>query len=154
MLDLYRFNMSDLEDVKLQDRTKTDTYDEGQWVSPVGNVAQEWAMSASATVNTDAPTTIAKMLFMEKGRTDSKAVGKMTCVSGAGVRGKTDQFLTADAATLTVGKPITLKKDSDGVVKMALAASNDIVKCHVFLAPGIDPDGYLHFELVNTYVLP
>lgn len=153
MLDLYRFNMADLEDVKLSDRSKTAVYDEGQWVSPLGNVAQEWAMSASATVNADAASALAKMLFMEKGRTDSAAVGKMTCVSGAGVRGKTDVFVAADAPTMAVGKPLCLKLDG-GIVKLGLAASGDVVKCHVFLAPGVDPDGLLHFEMVTSYVLP
>lgn len=154
MLDLYRFNMADLEDVKLSDRSKTEVYDEGQWVSPVGNAAQEWAMSSSATVRSDASSALAKMLFMEKGRSDSRSVGKMTCVSGAGVRGKTDVFIAADAPTMTVGKPLCLKLDTDNVVKLGLAASGDVVKAHVFLAPSADPDGLLHFEMVTSYVLP
>jgi hypothetical protein len=153
MLDLYRFNFADMEDVVLQDRSKSDVYDEGQWLSPVGNAAQEWTMSASGSVNTDDPTRLSKILFMEKGRTDAKAVGKMTCVSGAGVRGRTDVFLTAEGPTMTVGKALTLKKDTDNVVKLALASTGDVVKAHVFMKPADDRDGALHFELVTAYVL-
>ena len=149
MLDLYRFNTADMEDVKLQDRTKTEVYDEGQWLSPVGNAAQEWAMSASATVSTDAPTELAKILFMEKGRTDAKAVGKMTVINGSGVRARTDMFLAADAATMTVGKPLTLKKDTDNVIKLGLATGTDIVKAHVWVRPADDADGFLHFQLIR-----
>lgn len=149
MLDLYRFNMSDLEDVKLQDRSKSEVYDEGQWITPVGNAEQEWTMSASATINADAPAYVSKMIFMEKGRSDSRAVGKMTCVSGAGVRGKTDVFVVADGPSMTLGKPLTLKKDTDGVVKFGVAAATDVIKAFVFLAPAADADGLLHFELVR-----
>ena len=149
MLDLYRFNMSDLEDVKLQDRSKTEVYDEGQWLSPVGNAAQEWIMSASATINADPVANVSKMIFMEKGRSDSRAVGKMTCVSGAGVRGKTDQFVVADGGAMTVGVKLCLKKDVDGVVKFGVAGALDQVKAFVFLAPAVDSDGLLHFELIR-----
>lgn len=153
MLDLYRFNFADMEDVVLQDRSKSDVYDEGQWLSPVGNAAQEWTMSSSSTVSTDNATRLAKILFMEKGRTDAKAVGKMTCVSGAGVRGRTDVFLTSDGPAMTVGKPLTLTKDTDSIVKLALATTGDIVKAHVFMKPADDSEGALHFELVTAYVL-
>lgn len=149
MLDLYRFNMADMEDVKLQDRSKTEVYDEGQWLTPVGNAAQEWTMSSSATANTDPVTNLSKMLFMEKGRTDSKAVGKMTVVSGAGVRGRTDQFIEAEAPAMTAGKKLTVKVDADGVAKFALAAEGDVVKAFVFLAPAADAEGALHFELIR-----
>lgn len=146
MLDLYRFNDADMEDVKLQDRTKTEVYDEGQWLSPLGNAAQEWTMSTSGTVSTDASTNLAKMLFMEKGRSDSKAVGKMTCVSGASVRGRTDQFVAADAGSMGPGVPLTLKLDG-GKVVLGVAGGGDIVKAFCFLAPSNDPDGLMHFEL-------
>ena len=149
MLDLYRFNMADLEDVKLQDRTKTEVYDEGQWLTPVGNLAQEWIMSASATINADPAANVSKMIFMEKGRSDSRAVGKMTCVSGAGVRGKTDQFVTAEGPAMVLGAKLTLKKDTDGVVKFGVAGATDVVKAFVFLSPSADADGLLHFELVR-----
>jgi hypothetical protein len=153
MLDLYRFNMADLEDVKLQDRSKTEIYDDGQWLTPVGNLAQEWTMSATGTEPVDAPTRLAKMLFMEKGRTDSKAVGKMTCVSGAGVRGRTDQFIAASAGSMTVGIPLTIVLDTDGVVKFDVAVAGNIVKAHVFVAPALDPDGAVHFEFCTPYTL-
>lgn len=149
MLDLYRFNFADMEDVKLSDRSKTEVYDLGQWLTPLGNAAQEWAMSATGTEPTDAATSLSKMIFMEKGRSDSREVGKMTCVSGAGVRGKTDQFFVASAGAMTLGAPLTIKKDADSVVKFEVAGVGDIVKAFVVLAPGVDPDGLLHFELVR-----
>ena len=149
MLDLYRFNMADIEDVALQDRTKYAVYDEGMWLSPVGNAANEWLMSASATVSTDPSTELAKVLFMEKNRTDAKAVGKMTVVCGAAVRARTDMFIVADAATMAVGKPLTLKLDVDGIVKLGLAGVGDIIKAHVFMKPADDPDGLLHFQLIR-----
>lgn len=150
MLELYRFvSLDDVEDVLLKDSSKYAEYDEGQWLSPVGNAAQEWEMSSSATVNTDDSTRLAKMIWMEKGRTDARAVGKMTVIRGLGIRGKTDVFVQAEAASMTHGKELTLKADVDGVVKFALAATGDIVKAVVFLAPGQDPEGLLHFELVS-----
>jgi len=149
MLDLYRFNMADMEDVKLQDRSKTDVYDEGQWLTPVGNAAQEWTMSASATANVDPASNLSKMLFMEKGRTDSKAVGKMTVVSGAGVRGRTDWFIEAEGPAMVAGTKLTIKKDTDGIVKFAIAAPSDVVKAFVFLSPSADAEGFMHFELIR-----
>ena len=148
MLDIYRFNNNDLEDVKLQDPTKYDTYDEGQWLTPLGNAANEWAMSASATLPTDPAANVSKMLFMEKGRSDSKAVGKMTVISGRGVVGKTDVFIVPAAPSdLAVGAKLTIKKDADGVVKFAAAADGDAIKGFVRLSPAMDTNGYLHFEL-------
>lgn len=150
MLELYRFvSLDDAEDVLLKNSSKYAEYDEGQWISPVGNAAQEWEMSASATVNTDDSTRLAKMIWMEKGRTDARAIGKMTVIRGLGIRGKTDVFLRSDAAGMTHGKELTVKLDTDGVVKFALAAAGDIVKAVVFLAPGQDSEGLLHFELVS-----
>lgn len=150
MLDLYRFvSLDDVEDVILQDRSKYAEYDEGMWLSPLGNAEQQWTMSASNTVSTDDTTRLAKMLWMEKNRTDARAVGKMTVIRGGGIRGKTDVFVKSEAATMTAGKQLTIKKDADGVVKFALAGAGDIVKAVVFLAPGVDSQGLLHFELVD-----
>jgi hypothetical protein len=84
---------------------------------------------------------------MEKGRTDARAVGKMTVVRGAYVRGRTDVFITAQAAQMTVGTPLTLAKDTDGRVKLAVAADGDVVKAYVYKAPAMDAQGLLHFTL-------
>lgn len=150
MLNLYRFlNVIDAEDVKLLDRSKYAEYDAGMWLSPVGDADQNWTMSASATVSTDDSTRLAKLVWMEKNRTDARAVGKMTVIRGGGLRGKTNLFIAADGAGMTVGKELTLKLDVDGVVKLGLAGVGDIVKAVVFMAPGIDAEGLLHFELVD-----
>jgi hypothetical protein len=145
MLDLYRFNNADMEDVKLADRSKTEVYDEGQWMIPLGNSAQEW-QQPGALVSTAAAINLAKIIFMEKGRSDSRAVGKMTVINGAGVRGKTDQFVITD--TYAVGAPLTLKYDT-GKIVLGAAAVGDVVKAFCFLPAGQDPDGLLHFELVR-----
>jgi len=153
MLDLYRFvSMDDVEDVLLLDRSKYAVYDEGQWLSPVGDAAQHWTMSSSASVSTDSATRLAKMLWMEKDRTDARAVGKMTVIRGGGIRGKTDVFVAADFPDASdpvsfVGKELTLKLDTDGVVKLGIAAPGNVVKALVFQAPHYD--GLLHFELVD-----
>ncbi len=148
MLELYRFiSMDDVEDVVLQDSANYAVYDEGQWLSPIGNASQEWAMSASATVNSDDTTRLAKILWMEKDRTDARAVGKMTVIRGLGIRGKTNVFIASEAGGMTVGKELTIKLDTDGVVKLGLAATGDVVKAIVYMAPGLDAEGLLHFEL-------
>jgi len=150
MLNLYRFiTFDDVEDVLLQDRSKYAEYDEGVWLSPVGNAAQEWTMSASASVSSDDATRLAKLLWMEKGRTDARAVGKMSVIRGGGIRGKTDKFIAAESGSMTLGKQLTLKQAANGEVVLGLAGAGDIVKAVVFMAPGNDADGYLHFELVD-----
>ena len=152
MLELYRFvNMNDIEDVKLEDISKTDVYDEGYWLTPKGDEADLWKMNvdeSSGTVATQDATRLAKMVWMERGRTDSKAIGKMTVIRGGGVRGKTDVFIVDDAASMKPGVELTLKVDTDGVVKMGVAAAGDIVKALVYRAPS-GADGLLHFELVS-----
>lgn len=150
MLELYRFiNMDDVEDVLLQDPTNYKTYDEGMWLSPIGNPEDQWAMSSSDTVPVDDSTRLSKMVWMEKDRTDARAVGKMSVIRGNGVRGKTDVFVSSEAASMTHGKELTIKKDTDGVVKFALAGAGEIVKAVVYMAPGNDPEGLLHFELIS-----
>lgn len=151
MLELYRFvSLDDVEDVALEDRSKYAEYDEGQWLSPVGNEADTWTMNVDETSNNIAVqpvTRLSKMLWMEKGRTDAKAVGKMTVIRGVGIRGKTDVFIDADKDNMFPGVELTLKVDTDGVVKLGVAASGDIVKALVYMSPGKDPEGLLHFEL-------
>jgi hypothetical protein len=147
MLDLYRFNQSDLEDVKLADVSKYATIDEGEWLHPLGNQADQWDVFAGAAPSADVTSNLAAMIFMEKGRTDARAVGKMTVVRGVHVRGRTDVFITAEAASMLPGVALTLKKDTDGRVKLGVAAVGDVVKAHVYKAPANDPLGLLHFSL-------
>lgn len=150
MLELTRFiNKMDVEDVTLLDRSKYNVYEDGMWLTPQAGVnVGKWTMSASDTVSTDAATRMAKMVWMEKGRTDARAVGKMSVISGGGVRGKTDVFVAASAASMLVGVELTIKKDADGVVKFDVATSGDVVKAIVHTAPADDAKGLLHFELV------
>jgi hypothetical protein len=51
MLDLYRFNQADLEDVKLADPAKYASLDEGEWVHPDGNVADTYNVYANPAVH-------------------------------------------------------------------------------------------------------
>lgn len=146
MLDLYRFNQADREDVKLLDRAKYATIGDGEWVHPVGDAQDSYDVFAGAAPNTDPTSNLAAMIFMEAGRTDSREVGKMTVVRGDKIRGKTDVFILADAAAMVCGAPLTLKKDADGKVKLGVAAAGDIVKAFVYKAPSLD--GKLHFSLV------
>ena len=160
MLDLYRFiSMDDVEDVALKDRENYKFYDAGMWLSPAidgatGFSEEKWEMNVTDPSN-NATSRLAKMVWMERDRTDARAVGKMTVISGKGIRGKTDMFV--DGASMTVGMELALKVKNDyenacgattSVTVLGPAEAGDIVKAIVYLPPG-QAAGLLHFELVD-----
>ena len=161
MLNLYRYQNADSEDVTLADRTRTEFFADGMWLAPTANNADKWA-PIDANANSDSKSRLARMVFMEAGRSDSAATGKMTTIVGDGVRGYTDQFVGNNSDFVT-GNLLTLTTVGDAAVvvngvvtvpstrKMVLTkATNatDIIKA-VVVKDMSAKQPYLYFEFRN-----
>ena len=90
------------------------------------------------------------MVWMEKGRTDARAVGKVSVISGDGVKGKTEVF--DSSASYAEGDELTIAVINDGTdnagkIGFKPAQSGDIVKAICIVSNQNDPEGLLHFEL-------
>ena len=152
-LDLYRFiDTMDIEDVALKNRGDYNVVDSGEWLTP-GEFAlgiPTWQRNNFVS-SSDKTTRLSRMVWMEKGRTDSRAVGKVSVIMGDGTRARTDVF---KAGTYAEGDELTLVKEEDStsenynkIVLAPKSGDSDIVKAICLVAPNHDPDGLLHFEL-------
>lgn len=163
MFKFVRFiDQIDKEDVPLQDRSKYDVYDSGDWMIPVGDAVNSsapqtsvWAEATDAAAAlgslTDSHIRMARIAWMEKGRTDAKAIGKFTTIRGERVRIKTDKF--DNSKTYKAGDLLTLKasaaSNNSGKICLAPASGSDVVKAICYESPLVDAEGLLTFELVH-----
>ena len=85
---------------------------------------------------------------MEKGRSDAMEIGKVSVISGHGVRAKTSKVIVAN---INPGDPLTVALDSDGIAKLAKATGSAVVKAICLVAPGQNGIGAdeVIFELVD-----
>lgn len=164
MFKFVRFiDQIDKEDVTLHDRSKYDVYDSGDWMVPVGDAVNssaprtsEWAEATEAAAVISGGLSanhirMARIAWMEKGRTDAKAIGKFTTVRGERVRIKSDKF--DNSQTYEPGMLLTIKAaaagSNAGKVYLAPASGSDVVKAICYEVPAADAEGLLTFELVN-----
>lgn len=170
-LELVRFiDTIDVEDVVLENREDYKVIDSGEWVIPAGfgsglnvtyaradvlNTGVTGDINSRDLTNVNAGANLArlsKMVWMEKGRSDAMEVGKISVISGHGVRAKTSVF--KDGATFVEGGLLTIVKETantvnKGRVVLAPASGSDVVKAVCLAAPTNSPDGLLFFELVD-----
>lgn len=164
MLNLYRYQNADSEDVTVAsfdatkfvaDKEQTKVLADGMWLAPTDNNPDLWAAILS-NANTDPKARLARMVFMEAGRSDSFATGKMTTIRGEGVRGYTDQFIAAPGS-LVVGDLLSLhlvtaaEADANealtaGTMVLTKAAAGDVVKA-IVVKPNTAEQAYLYFEI-------
>ena len=160
MLNLYRYQNADSEDVKLANKDNVEVFSDGMWVAPTLNNPDVWDVIATGA-NNDPRARLARMIFMEAGRSDARATGKMTTVVGDGVRGKTDQFI-GTASQLLPGVQLSLITVTQALVnttpayapllgRMVLqpAAVDDVIKAIVVKGPNATNNPYLYFEFRN-----
>lgn len=151
VLDLYRFIESmDVEDVALKNRGDYNVIDSGEWVIP-GNFEAgypTWGRAESEEELTAAKKRLSQMVWMERGRTDAKEVGKISVISGSGVRAATNVY--DEAAEYEEGCELTIKLCDDKRIKLSVAGEGDVVKAICLVTPQHDRNhGYLHFEFVD-----
>ena len=91
---------------------------------------------------------VSKMVWMEKGRSDAMEIGKVSVISGHGVRAKTSKVIVT---SIEAGDQLTIATDSDGITKLAKASGSDVVKAICLVAPGQNGIGAneVIFELVD-----
>lgn len=150
--DLYRFvDSMDIEDVTLKNRGDYNVVDSGEFLVPAefNGMNSTWQRSNFVS-SSDKSTRLAKMVWMEKGRTDARAVGKVSVICGDGTRGKTEVFDTN--SSYSEGDELTIDVISDstenaGKIGFKPASSGDVVKAICIVSNQHDPDGLLHFEL-------
>ena len=150
--DLYRFiDKMDIEDVTLKNRGDYNVVDSGEFLVPAefDGMNSTWQRSNFVS-SSDKSTRLARMVWMEKGRTDARAVGKVSVISGDGVKGKTEVF--DSSASYDEGDELTIDVINDGTenagkLGFTPASSGDIVKAICIVSPDNDPEGLLHFEL-------
>ena len=173
-LELVRFiDTMDVEDVVLANREDYKVIDSGEWVVPAGfgsNLNVTYARAdvsegadmnsrniANATVSGISTiganlARLSKMVWMEKGRSDAMEVGKISVISGHGVRAKTSVFKSGESyvegGLLTIAKE-TADNANKGRLVLAPAGSGDVVKAVCLAAPQNSADGLLFFELVD-----
>jgi len=162
-LELIRFIESmDVEDVKLANRSDYNVIDSGEWIIPAGfgvnsEITYARADAAGSGINgrklTDATyganlVRLSKMVWMEKGRSDAMEIGKVSVISGHGVRAKTSKVIVT---SIEAGDQLTIATDSDGITKLAKASGSDVVKAICLVAPGQNGIGAneVIFELVD-----
>lgn len=155
--DLYRFiDKMDIEDVTLKNRGDYNVLDSGEWLTPAefNGMDSTWQRSNFVS-SSDQSSRLSRLVWMEKGRTDARAVGKVSVISGDGVKGKTEVYLKADELNFAEGDELTIAEETDntsphyGKIVFAQASSGDVVKAICIVAPTHDPDNLLHFELKN-----
>lgn len=162
-LDLIRFIESmDVEDVKLANRSDYNVIDSGEWIVPAGfgindEITYARAAASGSGINSrylsDSTyggnlVRLSKMVWMEKGRSDAMEIGKVSVISGHGVRAKTSKVIVAN---IEAGDQLTIARDSDGITKLAKASGSDVVKAICLVAPGQNGIGAdeVIFELVD-----
>ena len=169
-LELIRFIESmDVEDVKLANRSDYNVIDSGEWLvpsnyatNPNAEVVYSRPVAHADAVSTDninskdlehstfGPNLVrlSKMVWMEKGRSDAMEIGKVSVISGHGVRAKTSKVIVAN---INPGDLLTVALDSDGIAKLAKASGSDVVKAVCLVAPGQNGIGAdeVIFELVD-----
>lgn len=153
--DLYRFiDKMDIEDVTLNNRGDYNVLDSGEWISPDlahAAMGEDFKYGRSFFQSSSDPSTrVAKLVWMEKGRTDARAVGKVSTISGDGVKGKTEVYDTN--SSYSEGDELTIAiindgTDNAGKIGFKPASSGDIVKAICIREPNHDSEGLLHFEL-------
>lgn len=150
MLNFVRARDIDYVPTKLDDADLYKTLPQGSWVLPSGVDAVglvEYGIPAAIVQATDANAIRnARISFSEMNRTDTKEVNKITSLRGV-LNLVTDQFIAADEASMSIGEPLTLKKDADGFVKLGiLDAATDVVVAYCDVAPSDQPDARLEFH--------
>ena len=140
-LELIRFIESmDVEDVKLANRSDYNVIDSGEWIVPAGfgtndEITYARADTTGSGINgrklTDATyganlVRLSKMVWMEKGRSDAMEIGKVSVISGHGVRAKTSKVI--NGGSIERGDNLTIARDSDGIAKLTVASGSDVVK--------------------------
>lgn len=167
-LELVRFiDTMDVEDVVLANREDYKVIDSGEWVVPAGfgsglnvtyaraNVSEGSGLNSRDLSDANVGENLvrlSKMVWMEKGRSDAMEVGKISVISGHGVRAKTSVFKSGE--TYVEGGLLTIAKETaananQGRVVLAPAGSGDVVKAVCLAAPQNSADGLLFFELVD-----
>lgn len=167
-LELIRFIESmDVEDVKLANRSDYNVIDSGEWLVPSGFGTNSEIVYSRPVAHADADATalinckdladstygenlvrLSKMVWMEKGRSDAMEIGKVSVISGHGVRAKTSRVIVAG---IGAGDQLTIAVDTDGVAKLKKASGSDVVKAICLTAPGQNGIGAneVIFELVD-----
>lgn len=168
-LELIRFIESmDVEDVKLANRSDYNVIESGEWIVPAVNLAGEleYARPAASGSGIDSRylsdstyggniVRLSKMVWMEKGRSDAMEIGKVSVISGHGVRAKTSKVI--NGGSIERGDNLTIARDSDGIAKLTVASGSDVVKAVCIAKAGecgnisnsVDGIYEITFELVD-----
>lgn len=169
-LELIRFIESmDVEDVKLANRSDYNVIESGEWIVPAFNSLtgqMEYARPAASGSTIDSRNLsdstfganivrLSKMVWMEKGRSDAMEIGKVSVISGHGVRAKTSKVI--NGGSIERGDNLTIARDSDGVAKLTVASGSDVVKAVCIAKAGecgnisnsVDGIYEITFELVD-----
>ena len=169
MIELVRFiDKIDKEDVAIVNPSVNyDVYDSGDWLVPVGKQKGSqtiiWQEATDADKNSQGnpgqlsaeDIRMARLVWMEKGRTDAKAIGKFTVIRGESTRIKTDRYDKNKLGQYKAGMLLTVKASTlpaDGG-KFVLApldenAGDSVPKAICYEAPA-NSDDLITFELVN-----
>ena len=149
-LELIRFIESmDVEDVKLANRSDYNVIESGEWIVPALNSLNgeiEYARATASGSGIDSRylsdstyganiVRLSKMVWMEKGRSDAMEIGKVSVISGHGVRAKTSKVI--NGGSINRGDNLTIARDSDGVTKLTVASGSDVVKAVCIVEAGV-----------------
>ena len=134
--------------VKLADVVEGLKLKDGSLVVPVGVESGEVTFGVPETFSSDATYVAqAKPLFSEEGRFDTEETGKTVVLEGV-IEFETDMFIADDEGSMEFGSPLTVKKDTDGLLKYGHATAANIVVGKVAMAPGDHPEGRLVVDCV------
>ena len=148
MLNFVRARDVDYVPSTLADAEIYKTLPQGSWVLPTGvtnNVVTYGVPAAIDPVADINAVRNARISFSEPNRGDTKEVNKITSLRGV-LTLVTDQFISADEASMAIGVPLTLKVDTDNFVKLGVAGATDHVVAVVEIAPSDQIDGNLEFH--------
>lgn len=148
MLNFVRAKHVDYVPSKLADPTIYDKLPQGAWVLPesISNGVVQYGVPAAIDPAADANAVKnARISFSEKGLADVKATGEVTSLNGVLVL-ETDMFIAGDSGSMEIGTNLTLKVDSDHMVKLGVAGATDVVRGVVEVPPADHPEGLLVFH--------
>ena len=151
MLNFVRVKQVDYAPCKLEDASIYDKLPQGSWLLPssVANGVIVYNVPSSLVPTADANAIrAARIVFSVPGQVDVKEASEATSLRGLVVL-STDQYIAADAGSMTMGAPLTLKLDADHFVKLGtLANPTDVVVAYVESGPNDNDDSNLKFRAV------
>ena len=149
MLNFERAKNVDYVPSKLADSAIYDKLPQGAWVLPESVTTDGTVLySVPATIDPAADAAAvrnARISFSEQGLLDVKELGEITSLRGV-LTLETDQFITSEGFAMNIGTELTLKVDSDKVIKLGVAGATDVVKGVVEVPPASNPDSHLVFH--------